>query len=68
MTPAEIAARYREYAAKCLIVAKKQENAGEKLALIDMAQAWVSLADQAERNQAFPIVYETPPTLSDTPE
>jgi hypothetical protein len=63
MTPAEIAARYREYAAKCLIVARKQENANERLALVDMAQAWIALADQAEKNQAFPVVYETPPAL-----
>jgi adenosyl cobinamide kinase/adenosyl cobinamide phosphate guanylyltransferase len=64
MTPADIAALYREYAAKCLIVAQRLENSAERVALVDMAQAWVALADQAEKNQALPIVYETPPSLS----
>jgi hypothetical protein len=63
MTPAEIAARYRDYAAKCLIVAQTQENVSERLVLIHMAQAWIALADQAEKNQSLPIVYETPPSL-----
>jgi hypothetical protein len=60
MTPAELAARYRDYAGKCLLVAQKQENANEKLALIDMAQAWIALAEQAERNETLFLVYETP--------
>lgn len=64
MTPAGIAARYRGYAAECLIIAQKQENATERLILIDMAQAWVALAEQAEKNQSLPIVYETPPALA----
>jgi FKBP-type peptidyl-prolyl cis-trans isomerase (trigger factor) len=31
-----------------------------KLILIEMAQAWLRLADQAERNQQNDVVYETP--------
>jgi hypothetical protein len=60
MTPAELAARYRDYAAKCLLLAQKQENATEKLALLDMAQAWIALVEQAEKNEKFFLVYETP--------
>ncbi len=60
MSPADIAARYREYAAKCLIFAKTQDDPNQRLALVDMARAWIALAEQAEKNQAFPIVYETP--------
>jgi hypothetical protein len=37
MTPPEISARYRDYAAKCVTVAQRQEDASERLALIDMA-------------------------------
>jgi hypothetical protein len=64
MTPVELAARYRDYAAKCMMVAQRQEHAGERLALIDMAQAWIVLAEQAERNQLYPIVYGAPSGLA----
>jgi hypothetical protein len=60
MTPGELAARYRDYAAKCLTIAQRQESADEKLALIGMAQAWVALAEQAEKNESLFTVYETP--------
>ena len=60
MTPAELAAQYREYAARCFHLAQRQETAGEKLALIDIAHAWSSLAEQAERNEALVVVYQTP--------
>lgn len=60
MTPAEWAARYREYARQCFAVAQGMPDAKDKLAMLDMAQAWVDLAALAERNQRLPIVYETP--------
>ena len=60
MTPAELAARYRAYAAQCLIVAQSHDEPGEKLALIDMAQAWITLAEQTEKNGRVSVVYETP--------
>lgn len=52
ITPAQLAARYWGYAAQCLIVAQRQDNAGDKLALINMAQAWVNLAEQTETNES----------------
>ncbi len=58
MMPTELAARYREYAAKCVLVAQSQENANEKLALIDMARAWIALAEQAEKNESLFVVHE----------
>jgi hypothetical protein len=60
MTPAELAARYREYAAKCFSLAQRHGDANEKLALIDMAQVWSDLAQIAEKNESLFIVYETP--------
>lgn len=60
ITPAQLAARYWGYAAQCLIVAQRQDNAGDKLALINMAQAWVSLAEQTEKNEPAFETYETP--------
>ncbi len=60
ITPAQLAARYWGYAAQCLIVAQRQDDAGDKLALINMAQAWVNLAEQTEKNTPSLSAYETP--------
>ena len=60
MTPAELAARYRTYAAKCLTLAQAHGDASQKLALIDMAQVWSDLAEMAEKNESLFVVYETP--------
>lgn len=42
--PAQLAARYWGYAAQCVTFAQQQDEATEKLALIDMAKDWVTLA------------------------
>jgi hypothetical protein len=60
MTPAELAARYHGYAAQCWLFAQQQDNAGDKLALIDMAQAWVALADYVEKNESLFALYDAP--------
>jgi hypothetical protein len=39
MTATEVVVRHREFAASCLLFAKRLEDANEKLVLIDMAQA-----------------------------
>lgn len=46
IAPAQLAARYRGFATQCLIVAQRQESAGDKLALVNMAQTWIALAEQ----------------------
>lgn len=58
MSPRELAARYREFAAKCVTVAQRMETPAEKLALLDMAQAWLLLAEQALKNESLLVVYE----------
>jgi hypothetical protein len=60
ITPARLAARYWGYAAQCLIVAQRQDSAGDKLALVNMAQAWVNLAEQTEKNEPAFASHETP--------
>jgi len=65
MTPSEVAALYRGYAAKCTLLAQTLDDSAGKLALIDMAQAWLSLADLAAKNEMLPIVYEAPPSHPD---
>jgi hypothetical protein len=61
ITPAQLAARYWGYAAQCLVVAQRQDSAGDKLALIGMAQAWVNLAEQTERNESAEAYDSTAP-------
>jgi hypothetical protein len=48
-TSAKLAERYWDYAAQCLVIAQRQESACDKRALTDMAQAWIALAEQAQR-------------------
>lgn len=59
ITPAQLAARYWGYAAQCLIVAQRQDTAADKLALINMAQAWVTLAEQIQKNESTFAADET---------
>lgn len=56
-----MSALYRYFAARCLDIARHQKEPAKKLALLDMAQAWLKLAEQAEKNHEAPtLVYETP--------
>jgi hypothetical protein len=50
MLPAELAAQYLAHAAECFLIAQKLENAVERLSLVNMAHAWMVLAEQAEEN------------------
>ncbi len=58
MTPAELAVRYRGYAIRCLLFAKQQDDAGDRLILVDMAQTWATLADYAEKNEPVFALFE----------
>jgi len=51
---------YRLNAAQCVQTAHKTNDAEAKLALLDMAKAWLALADQADKNSMTELVYETP--------
>jgi len=52
--------RYRQYALDCLGLANKTNDLSTKTLLVDMAQAWVKLAEQAAKNAEGGAVYETP--------
>jgi hypothetical protein len=52
---------YRRNAVSCLQLVEKTNDPAEKAYLLEMARAWRNLADQAERNSAADLVYETPP-------
>jgi hypothetical protein len=59
MTPDELVAHYRRYAAECLAIAKDTPDRRGKLGLLDMAQAWLALADQAEKSGKTVMGYKT---------
>jgi hypothetical protein len=54
MSPREVIACYRLYAAYCLEIAQGFEDRGRKIALLNMAQTWMALADQVERAGGAP--------------
>jgi hypothetical protein len=56
MSPAD----YRCYATECLKIAESLATAKDRAGLIAMAQAWLHLAHQAEKNSETVLVYETP--------
>ena len=60
MSPSQLAARYRGYAAQCLILAQHHDSAADKSALIAMAQAWANLADYVDKNEALFAQVEVP--------
>ena len=52
---------YRRNAVNCLRVAERTADPAARATLLDMAQSWRILAEQADRNSATDVVYETPP-------
>jgi hypothetical protein len=50
MSPAELTAAFRLYAARCIEIAQDLPDAQRRASLLTMAQAWFALADQVERN------------------
>jgi hypothetical protein len=52
---------YRRNAADCLRMAERTADLAARATLLDMAQSWRVLAEQADRNSATDVVYETPP-------
>ena len=59
------AAEYRLRAAEFFRLATAATDMSQKAWLIEMAQAWLGLAEQAERNSAADLTYETPPRRDD---
>ena len=53
--------RYRAYASDCLRLGGTISDPTSKAVLLDMARAWVRLAEQAQKNSQVDLVYESPP-------
>jgi hypothetical protein len=52
---------YRERAAECLRLAHETTNPQHRASLLEMAQSWLRLQDQAVKNSHADLSYETPP-------
>ena len=55
------AKNYRRYARECFQIAENVADPGTRTWLIELAQSWLVLAEQAEKNLTTDLVYETPP-------
>jgi hypothetical protein len=52
--------RYREYATNCVQIAQNVADPAAKLALLDMAQVWMMLAERTDRDGGLlPDMVET---------
>jgi hypothetical protein len=60
MSAAELVDLYRLHAAQCVDLSHRSSDCNSKVVLLHMAQSWVILAEQAERNSETTLVYETP--------
>jgi hypothetical protein len=54
---------YRAYAGTCVDLANKASNDEDKKNLLAMAEAWLGLADRAQRPVAEPKVHSLHPAL-----
>jgi hypothetical protein len=66
MRGAEFIERYRSYAARCVKISRNIPNPAGKLVLLEMAQAWLKLAEDAAEDAETPLLHE--PALPDMPE
>jgi hypothetical protein len=58
MSAAELVGLYRQHAARCVDLSHRFSNS--KVVLLHMAQSWVIMAEQAEKNSDSTPVNETP--------
>ncbi len=58
---------YLTHAAICLSRAQKTDALENRLSLLDMARAWLALADLSEKSRQTALVSETPTRSSEDP-
>ena len=52
---------YRQYALDCMRLANATRQPGAKAVLIDMAQSWLRLSEQAQRNRRLDLFEHASP-------
>jgi hypothetical protein len=60
--------KYRRYAQECFQIAENVADPGTRIWLIELAQSWLVLAQQAEKNPAGDPVHEAPPSNNEAGE
>jgi hypothetical protein len=60
-------ARYREHAAGCVRAAQEVTSQTTRMALLDMAQTWIMLADHCERTVSADCQHDALAPLSALP-
>ena len=60
MAVSEVVAAYRLRSAQCIEIAQRSQDLETKLALLAMAQTWLTLADRAIKNSETVLARETP--------
>jgi len=60
MSRTELVTAYRLHAANCVEIAHARSDPDQKIALLNMAQSWLTLAAHAEKQTDETLVYETP--------
>jgi hypothetical protein len=53
-------AEYRRNASECLKISRQAIDPKNRALLIEMANAWARLADQADKNSKADLTYEVP--------
>ena len=56
----EVVAVYHLHAANCTDIARRTSDPKNRRVLLRMAAAWLTLAEQVEKNTQVNLVYETP--------
>jgi hypothetical protein len=51
---------YRVHAATCIQLAQQTDDPQSKVALLDIARAWINLFTRAEKSSHIALVHETP--------
>ena len=59
MQGAALVERYRSYAARCIAISRNVSDPAGKLVLLEMAQSWLKLAEQATEGAETAIGYES---------
>jgi hypothetical protein len=56
------AEKYRRQAKQWFRTAERVTDPATRIGLMELAQSWLVLSEQAEKNLAADVVYETPPS------
>ncbi len=59
MQGAVLVERYRSYAARCVRISRNVSDPAGKIVLLEMAQSWLKLAEQAAEGPETVIGYES---------